>query len=204
MPSIEDKAAARIRRRGPGWAFSQHDLVDLGSRSAIDLALHRLVRKGTVRRVMRGIYDVPKFSKLLDQEVGPDIHQVAQALARKFGWRIQPSGPAAQNLLGLSTQVPAHYLYLSDGPSRKYRIGKTTLVFKQTALKNAGFRHGQSALIVQALKSLGQRRITPSVIAKVRAWLDPSMRRKVLDDTRTSTSWVYATIKEICREDEDE
>ncbi|MCG8668857.1 MAG: DUF6088 family protein, partial [Pseudomonadales bacterium] len=198
----------RCRFLGPGFgtlrAFSQHDVVDLGSRSAIDLALHRLVRKGKVRRVMRGIYDVPKFSKLLDQEVGPDIHQVAQALARKFGWRIQPSGPAAQNLLGLSTQVPAHYLYLSDGPSRKYRIGKTTLVFKQTALKDAGFRHGQSALIVQALKSLGQRRITPGVIAKVRAWLDPSMRRKVLDDTRTSTSWVYAAIKEICREDDDE
>ena len=132
---IEAKALRTIKRAGRGWAFSQRDLVRLGSREAIDKALQRLSLKSTTRRVIRGIYDYPRFSKLLDQELSPDTDQVAQALARKFGWRIQPSGPAAQNIIGLSAQVPARIVYLSDGPERSYQIGKTSLIFEHTALK---------------------------------------------------------------------
>ena len=201
---IEAKALRTIKRSGRGWAFSQRDLARLGSREAIDKVLQRLSLRSTTRRVIRGIYDYPRFSKLLDQELSPDTDQVAQALARKFGWRIQPSGPAAQNIIGLSTQVPARIVYLSDGPERSYQIGKTSLVFEHTALKEAGFKNGESALIVQALKSLGAGRITPQVIAKIREWLDPRMRRKVLADTETATGWVYAAIKQVTREDSDE
>jgi hypothetical protein len=201
MPqTIEHKSLSRIRGKGRGWVFSQHDLTGMGSRSAIDLALHRLLRKGTIRRVMRGIYDYPRFSALLNQELSPDTDQAAQAIARKFGWRIQPSGPAAQNLLGLSTQVPAKIVYLSDGPHRSYRIANTSLVFEHTALKEAGFKRPESGLIVQALKSFGQDRITPAVIAKIRNWLDPKLRGKILADTNTATGWVYAVIQQICRE----
>lgn len=103
---------------------------------------------------MRGIYAYPPSSELLERELAPDIDQVAQALARKFGWRIEPSGPVAQNLLGLSTQVPSSFVYLSDGPARTYTIGNTRLSFEHTALKDIGFRRRESALIVQALKSL--------------------------------------------------
>jgi hypothetical protein len=202
MPrSIEDTVLSRIRATGRGWAFAQADFVQLGSRSAIDLALYRLLHKGTVRRVIRGIYDYPRFSQLLEQELSPDTDQVAQALARKFGWRIQPSGPVAQNVLGLSTQVPAGIVYLSDGPERSYQVGKTTLVFEHTALKEAGFKQRESALIVQALKSFGSERITPEIIAKIRDWLEPSMRKTVLADTETATGWVYAAIKKIAHED---
>ena len=82
----------RIHGNGRGWVFSPRDFTDLGRRATIDSALHRLERKGTVRRVIRGIYDYPRFSELLSQPLSPDIDQVAQALARKFGWRTQPSG----------------------------------------------------------------------------------------------------------------
>jgi hypothetical protein len=198
--SIEDKLLRRIRGKGLGWVFSQHDFAGMGSRRAIDLALHRLLRQGTIRRVLRGLYHYPRFSILLNQELSPDTDQAARALARKFGWRIQPSGPAAQNLLGLSTQVPAKIVYLSDGPGRAYRIDNTALVFEHTALKEAGFKRSESSLIVQALKSFGQDRITSDVIAKIREWLDPKLRDKILDDTKTATGWVYATVQEICRE----
>ena len=135
--------------------------------------------------------------------MGPDIDQVARGLARKFRWRIQPSGPVAQNLIGLSTQVPATYKYLSDGPDRSYQIGNTTLTFEKTVLKEVGFKNEESALIVQALKSFGQDRVTPDVIAQIRKWLDPADRKKILVDTRTATSWIYSAIREICRENED-
>ena len=144
--SIEDKLVSRIYGSGRGWAFSQADFADLGSRSAIDSALYRRKREGIIRRVIRGIYDYPRDSKLLRGPVSPDIDQVAHALARKFAWRIQPDGATAQNLLGLSTQVPARIVYLSDGPDRSYSVGKTLLAFEHTALKEAGFKLPESRL----------------------------------------------------------
>jgi hypothetical protein len=133
--------------------------------------------------------------------LSPDIDQVARALARKFRWRIQPSGATALNLLGLSTQVPARAVYLSDGPTRGYKIGSTSLVFEHTALKEAGFKLRESGLIVQALRSLGQDRITPEIISKIRAWLPASLRPKILVDTKTATTWAYAVIQQIVQEE---
>ena len=150
------------------------------SRPTVDSALHRLEKRGEIRRVIRGVYDYPQFSKLLDQHLSPDIDQVARALARKFRWRIQPSGATALNFLGLSTQVPARAVYLSDGPDRTYQVGNTALAFEHTALKEAGVKLKESGLIVQALKALGQERITPEVIAKIRAWLPDVYKRQLL------------------------
>ncbi len=125
---------------------------------------------------------------------------MARALARKFRWRIQPSGATALNFLGLSTQVPARAVYLSDGPERVYQIGNTELAFEHTALKESGIELKESGLIVQALKSLGQERITPKIISKIRAWLPESLRAKVLADTNTATGWVYNAIQQITQE----
>jgi hypothetical protein len=197
---IEDKIVSRIYGNGRGWAFSQADFADLGSRSAIDLALHRREKEGLIRRVLRGIYDYPRFSRVLEKPVSPDIDQVAHALARKFGWRIQPDGPTAQNLLGLSTQVPAKVIYLSDGPDRSYVVGRTSLAFDHTVLKEAGFKLPESRLVVQALKAYGEGRITPKIITLIRKKLDPKLRQRILLDTKTSTGWVYAAIQEVAKE----
>jgi hypothetical protein len=147
--TIENKTVYRIRGTGKGWAFSPRDFLDLGGRPTIDSALHRLEKRGEIRRVIRGIYDYPRFSKLIDQHLSPDIDQVARALARKFRWRIQPSGATALNFLGLSTQVPARAVYLSDGPTRVYQVGNMALVFEHTALKESGVKLKESGLIVR-------------------------------------------------------
>jgi hypothetical protein len=198
--SIEDRIVSRIYGNGRGWAFSQADFADLGSRSAIDLALHRREKEGLIRRVMRGIYEYPRQSKLLRGPASPSVDKVADALARKFVWRIQPDGATAQNLLGLSTQVPARVVYLSDGPDRSYTVGKTKLAFEHTALKEAGFRLPESRLIVQALKAFGEGRITPKIISQIRKQFDSALRQRILLDTKTATGWVYAAIQEIAKE----
>lgn len=159
------------------------------------------MQRGEIRRVIRGIYDYPRFSKLLAQQLSPDIDQVAQAIARKFRWRIQPSGATALNLLGISTQVPARAVYLSDGPDRSYKMGRSALVFEHTVLKESGFKLRESGLIVQALKSLGPEQITPEVVSKIRAWLPEILRAKVLADAKTATGWVYAAVQQIAQED---
>ena len=197
---VEHKVLSRIYGKGRDWAFSQADFADLGSRSAVDSSLFRLEKQGVIRRVIRGVYDYPRYSDLLKKTVVPEIDQVANALARKFGWRIQPDGATAQNLLGLSTQVPARIVYLSDGPDRSYAVGKQTLAFEHTALKESVFKLAQSRLVVQALKSLGEERISPKVVSKIREQFALALRRKILLDTKTSTGWVYAAIQEIAKE----
>jgi predicted nucleic acid-binding protein len=198
MQTIEDKIVSRIYGRGRGWAFGANDFSAEFGRSTIDWALSRLVASGTIRRVCRGVYDYPKFSALLQQELSPDFDQVAQAFARKFNWRIQPAGDAALNLLGISTQVPGRLVYLSDGPNRQYDIGLYTLEFKKSALKDVGFKYRESGLIVQALKALGRERVDDAVIAAIRKQLDDTACKRVLKDTVTATGWVYETIKRIC------
>jgi hypothetical protein len=201
MNRIEKSVLYRIRSRGRGWSFTRNDFSDLGARSTLGSVIHRLEKKGKIRRILDGLYDYPRFNPLLGEApLSPDIDQVAQTLARKFGWRIQPSGSLAQNLLGISAQVPARAVYLSDGPNRSYSIGKTKLTFKHTALKETGFKRKESQLLVQALKSLGSTNVTPTVISKIRRWMPKSMWNKVLKDTQTATGWVRAVIQNIAKE----
>ena len=199
--SIHKKILSTIYGNGRGWAFSKKDFSHLGSRGTIDITLFRLTEKGTIRWLNRGIYDYPLYSQLLQEILSPDFDQVARALARKFSWSIRPTGPAALNYLGLSTQVPARIVYLSDGPNRDYKIGSYTISFKHTAVKGAKFKQRESSLIVEALKSLGKEHITSDIIEKIRAWLNPNLRSRILKDTKTVTDWIYEVIKKICTED---
>lgn len=201
MYNLLDTAFYFISGHGRGWAFSSSDLLEKFSRAQADNLLSELVKQDKIRRVCRGIYDYPKYSEFLKQTLSPDIDQVARAFARKFNWRIEVSGESALNILGLSTQVVAKYIYLSDGPNRSYDIMGTTLEFKKSSLKNIGFKHKESSLIVQALKALGQENIVSSTIKKTREQIDEKMYDKILKDTKTATSWIYETIKEICRKE---
>jgi len=194
---IERKVISRIYGRGRGWAFTKTDFIAEFGEQNIHQALSALNKAGTIRRVCHGLYDYPRKSRTLG-ELSPDIDQVAHALARKFNWRIQPSGDTALNLLGLSTQVPGKWIYLSDGPSRQYQIGLQTIAFRHAALKDTGLRDYESSLLVQALKALGKEQIDEATIEKLRDWLAPGLQKRILQDTQKSTGWVFELIKRIC------
>jgi hypothetical protein len=200
LQAIDNKIISRIYGRGRGWAFTKIDFVAEFGEANIHKSLSMLEKSGRIRRVIRGVYDYPRYSDLLKQEVSPDIDQVAQALARKFNWRIFPSGDAALNLLGLSTQVPANWVYLSNGPNREYRIGRQKVMFRKSALKDLGFSERESGLIVQAIKALGKDHIDKKVITVLRKRMDGKKCVRLLKDTRTVTGWVYKVIKEVCEE----
>ena len=200
MQSVENKIVSRIYGSQKGWAFSKNDFMDLGGDDLIRKALSILEVKGTSRRVLRGLYDYPRFSKLLNEPMGPDIDQVAQALARKYGWRIQPSENTALNLLGLSTQVPAQAVYLSDGPGKTYEIGNRQLIFKRRALKESGFKRRESELVVQALKALGRDRIDSKLRGKLSEALPAGTWKKMVRDTKTAPAWVHDVIRTVAEE----
>ncbi len=199
MQPIENKIISRVYGNGRGWAFCKNDFIDLGNADAIDKALSRLAQSQRVRRIARGLYDYPRYSDLLQKTLSPDIDQVANAYARKFNWRIEVSGESALNLLGLSTQIPAQYVYLSDGPSKSYDIMGVELNFKKSTLKDIGFKHRESTLIVQALKALGKEHLSESVFNKIRERIDAKNYAKILRDTQGSTGWIYEAIKQICK-----
>lgn len=201
MKSIEDKIVKRIYANHRGWAFSKNDFLDIGSDDSTRKALTNLEAKGTIRRVLRGLYDYPRTSKLINGPMEPDLGQVAHALARKSGWRIQPSENTALNILGLSTQVPAQAVYLSDGPSKIIAIGKRELVFKKRILKESGFKHSESELVVQALKALGQDRITAKIRTKLKDAIPSPQWEKILRDTKTAPAWVSDIIRTLAKQD---
>ena len=200
MQAIDNKVISRIYGRGRGWAFTKIDFVSEFGEDNIHKSLSSLEKSGRSRRVCRGVYDYPRYSDLLKQDLSPDMDQVAQALARKFNWRIFPSGDVALNLLGLSTQVPAKWVYLSDGPNREYKLDKQTLSFKKTVLKDLGFSLRESGLIVQALKALGKEHVDAKVITSLRNRLNAKDCKRILNDTRTVTSWIYKIIKQLCQD----
>ena len=195
MQSIEDKILSRIYGHGRGWCFSQIDFSDLGSRASIDIALHRLEKKGTIRRISRGLYEYPRFSSFLDTMIGPDMDEAARAVARKFKWEVIPNGPTALNILGVSTQVPSKYVYISNGPNRTFQILGTELVFRHQEARQTVFEHAESALIVQALRSLGKNNITIEAARKIRNRYDEKKWSRIIKDTAAVASWIHDEIK---------
>src|SRR5579864_4463424 len=145
--SIDAPILARIHGWGRGSVFVPGDFLGLGSREAVDLALHRLARKGTIRRLARGVYDFPKEHPVLGL-LAPSADAVARALAGRDRTRLQPSGAYAANLLGLSEQVPAKAVFLTDGPSRRLKVGANEIILKRTTPRAMAAAGRMSGLVI--------------------------------------------------------
>lgn len=163
------------------------------------MSLTRLEKEGVIRRLAWGIYEYPRFSELLQCYAAPSPDKIAQAYARNFGWHIAPSGNAALNLLGLSTQVPATWTFVSDGAYRTYQFGKITIQFKHTSNKNIAEFSYITALVVQALKTLGKQNIDERVISQLSSRITNSDKEIILKEARYTTAWIYQIIKSICK-----
>ena len=107
-------AEKRIIDMPDGSAFTTSDFADIAADNNLRQIFLRLENEGKIRRILPGIYDKPAFSEILQEESAPDINAVAEAIARKNNWTIVPNGNTALNLLGLSTQGPANWEYLSS------------------------------------------------------------------------------------------
>ena len=147
--------------------------------------------------MVRGVYDRPAFSELLQEHAAPDIDQIAKALARNFGWNIVPCGDTALNLLGLSAQVPVIWQYVSDGPYRKYTVGNRALSFKHGANRDVSGSSEKFALTVQALKAYGKDNIDQSTLEKLASILSPEERLAFMNDTQYRTAWINRVAKEL-------
>jgi hypothetical protein len=178
--------------------FSPSDFLDLGSRAAVDQALSRLVRKGMLRRLARGLYDYPKTHPVLGV-VTPTPEAIAKALVGKHGIRLQPSGAYAANLLGLSTQVPAKIVFLTDGPSRTVRVGNQEIRLVRTTPRIMGPARRISGTVIQALRYLGPAQVDAAVIRALRRKLRPADKQQLLRDLPFAPAWVGAHLRAIAQ-----
>lgn len=191
---------AAIEGRGRGSVFVPADFLDLGSREAVDVVLHRLARKGTVRRLARGVYDFPKEHPVLGP-LSPSAEAVARALAGRDHTRLQPTGAYAANALGLSEQVPAKAVFLTDGPSRTVEIGPMTIHLRRTTARNMAAAGRLSGLLIQALRALGKGHVTPERREHLKRTLPADQRRKLLEDLRLAPAWMHPIFRELAREE---
>ena len=194
--SVESKVLARVIRRGRGVVVVPSDFFDLGSRGAVDLVLHRLVGKGRLRRLARGIYDYPVAHPDLGS-LWPSAEAVARAIAGRDNIRLQPAGAYAANLLGLTEQVPAKVVFLTDGPTRNVRIGPTVIQLRRTTPRNMAVAGRLSGLVVQAFRHLRRENVTPDRISRLKRTLPAAERRALVRDIKLAPSWMHQILREL-------
>lgn len=199
MRNIESSILASIKRRGRGAVVVPADFLELGSREAVDTALHRLVRKGTIRRIARGVYDFPITHPALGP-LQPSAEAVAKALAGRDRTRIQPAGAYAANVLGLSEQVPAKAVFLTDGPSRTVRVGPRTIELRRTTPKNMAAAGRLSGLLIQALRAIGKENATPERLARLKRSLPAAKRRELIKDIPLAPAWMHPIFRQLSGE----
>jgi len=197
--SVEKSILSRIYGHKRGWVFTPAQFLDLGSYTAIALALKNLCDKGQIRRLARGLYDYPQKHPRLG-ELAATPEQIARALADKDSSRIQPSGAYAANLLGLSEQVPAKVVFLTDAIDRRIKLGRQEIVLQRTTPKNMATAGRVSGLVIQALRYLGRERVDEAVIARLAQRLGTDERRQLVQDIRYAPAWIGAIFRRLAQE----
>ena len=196
MNTLKDKILLRIHGRGRGAVYISKDFLDLGSRAAVDQALSRLVKDGSIRRLARGLFDLPRVSPKLGT-LSPDPDQIAQAVARKQGGRVQKSGAFAANALGLSTQVPGKHVYVTASSPAKVRVGKQTMTFKQVSPKRIVDGDTVTGSVLQALDFLGKEGVTDAVVKRLRSKLTAAEKERLLKESRYAAGWMADAVKKV-------
>ena len=198
-PNYLQATKKRVEAAKTGSVFVAADFADIANTKRISDCLQRMEDDKIVLRVLFGVYYKPEYSSLLGEYIAPAPDAVARALARNFGWTIVPCGDTALNLLGLSTQVPAVWSYVSDGTYKEYTFDSTTIKFKRTTNKEISKLSPKTALVIQALKALGKDHVTDEIIEKIRSETSADERTSMLKEAQYATAWIYGIIKVICR-----
>ena len=188
----------RIESAEAGTVFVTSDFKYIATITTVRKCLGRQVEEKNIRRILDGVYEKPVYSNLLKEYVPANPDVIAYAIARSFRWNIAPCGDVALNKLGLSTQVPVVWTYISDGPYRKFSWDNITLSFKHRANREISFMSEITTLVVEALKTLGKDRVDDSTIKKLKNRVPDADKKKLLEEATGASEWMYAIIKKVC------
>ncbi len=189
-PNLDLKRAVldRITRNKSIRVWTPNDFLGLGTRSAIDKALQRLALSGDIRRIDRGLYDIPRINSLTGKPSTPDYTAIIDAVTRREKARFLPDGITAANQLGLTDAVPGRVTVHTDARLRPIHLDKLVIEFKLTAPSRLYWAGRPAMRVVQALHWLHD--ILPSdgdsILKRIRKVLDDPKQGKVIrDDLRS-------------------
>ena len=199
METIYAKINELISQVNPESIFIASDFSHIAPINTVRQCLSRLEKSQQIVRIMRGVYYQPAYSELLQEYEAPSPHHVAMAIARNFGWTIAPSRAAALNTLGLSTQVPARWAFISDGPYRSFSFGNITIEFKHCSAKEISGMSYKTALVIQAIKAIGKESIGERSLQRIGRNLSAEEKTCLLTEAQHTTAWIYECIKRIVK-----
>lgn len=187
------KIRSRVRAKGRGWVFTPKAFLDIGPRAAVDQTLSRLAKQGFVRRLDRGVYDYPKQHATLGT-LSPNVDNLAQATATRSGDTVFPSGAMAANMLGLSTQVPAKSVYMTNGLTRTKKIAGRAITFKHAHVPVMDRLSKTANLTLQALSYLGKDSINDQTLDVCADRLTDQDLRKMAAVTDQVPAWMAGLV----------
>ena len=196
MSSINNAILSRIYGHGRGWVFSPGVFSDLANPKTINSVLTRLVRKGKLVHLARGFYCFPK----VHSDIGvlhPSSDDIARAIAKRDRIRLLPTGAHAANLLGLSEQVPAKLVFLTDGKARKLKIGRIRVELKRASPKVMALAGTDSGLVIEALRYLGAKNIDSKTVSKLRRLLHEETKVMLVNNLSVAPGWMVPILKLI-------
>jgi hypothetical protein len=201
-PNLDLKRAilGRIRRDKSILVWTPNDFLDLGARSAVDKALQRLAASGDLRRIDRGLYDLPRINTLTGKPSTPEYTAIIDAVTRREKARILPNGMTAANQLGLTDAVPAKVTVHTDARLRPIHLDKLVIDFKLTAPSRLYWAGRPAMRIVQALHWLHDMLPADgdSILTKIRKILeDPKQGKAIRDDLRSGLDALPAWMRDL-------
>ena len=156
--------------------------------------LSELTTDGVLTKIAHGIYAKPRKSKF--GVVLPSVDKVIQAIAVRDNAKVLPSGITALNSLGLSTQVPMNYTYLTTGSERTINLSNRKVVLKRGVPKNFCYGTHLISLLVQALKALKKENIGENELNIIRQLVSKETDKEILiKDVDMMPAWMKRIIK---------
>lgn len=151
-----------VEQAKEGAIFIPDDFTTCGTPDAVRSGLSRLCRNGKLCRFAKGIYYIPLYDKWDGTLREPSLDAIALKIAQRDNARVIPTGAYALNRLGLSTQVPANIIYITDGSARqvKFGDGKSITFRHSNDLSNFAYQSQLMQLAVLAMREIGEKTIT--------------------------------------------
>lgn len=148
---LKSAILTRVKKAGATSVWTPSDFLDLANRDTVDKTLQRLVGTDQLRRIDRGLYDLPTDNRLTGQPNAPDPRGVIDAIARRDQIRVLVDGLTAANDLGLTNAVPAKIIVHADARLKPIRLGKLEILFKPTAASKLYWAGRPAMRLIQAL-----------------------------------------------------
>lgn len=198
MSHLTEAILSAAKTLPEGGLLSPKEFLHLASRAAVDQALARLAREGTLLRVGRGAYALPVASRFGSRP--PSTQAVVEAIESTSGEVIVASGAAEANALGLTTQVPTREVFLTSGATRKLRLGNRTVELKHASRWQLALGKRPAGKAIRALSWLGPEQ-APSALKILCAKLPAGEWAAIRAARAVMPSWMARAVGEVSERD---